>query len=365
MKRLGVITTIIFILIIVGIAVINIRQDDTDITKNQTKVGFILNGSINDESWGQSHYEGMEISREELNLSVEYRENVPVDQECISVMEELIGDGCKVIVCNSFEYGSYELQVASRHQDVCFFHATGVNSANNLSTFFGRMYQMRYLCGIVAGMQTQTDEIGYIAAYDISEVNRGINAFTLGVKSVNPNAKVFVRFSETWVDDELTKQAAEELFDHHEIDVMTVHSNSLAAYDVADERGIWIIGYNRDNSERYPEHYLTSATWKWENFYTPKIREVLQDKFVGKRYWEGMESGIISLSPFTEHVSEETEQLVEQELQRMSDVTFDVFYGPIYDRDGNLKVAQGENMTDDAMLNSFDWYVDGVVIDEE
>ncbi|MGN0167602.1 MAG: BMP family ABC transporter substrate-binding protein [Acetatifactor sp.] len=365
MKRLGYITAIIFALIIVGIAAINIRQEDTDITKNQTKVGFILNGTIDDGSWGQAHYEGMEISRKELNLAVEYRENVPMDHGCISVMEELIADGCKIIVCNSYEYGSYALQVASRHRDICFFHATGVTEASNLSTYFGRIYQMRYLCGIVAGMQTETDEIGYIAAYDISEVNRGINAFTLGVKSVNPNAKVYVQFCETWLDDELTRKAAEELFDRHEIDVMTVHSDSLSAYEVADERDIWIIGYNRDNSDKYPEHFLTAAVWNWENFYTPKIREVLQDKFVGRRYWEGVESGIVSLSPFTEHVSQETRQLVEQGLERMEEGTFDVFYGPIYDRDGRIRVAEGESMTDDAMLNSFDWYVDGVVIDEE
>ena len=126
MKKLRYIAVIIFILIIAGIAAINIRQADTDITKNQTRVGFILNGTIDDESWGQAHYEGMEISREELNLAVDYQENVPMDQGCIPVMENLIADGCRIIICNSYEYGSYALQVASRHPDISFFHATGV-----------------------------------------------------------------------------------------------------------------------------------------------------------------------------------------------------------------------------------------------
>lgn len=365
MKRLSMIAGIIIILIIAGIAAINIKQADTDITKQQTKVGFILNGAIDDASWGQSHYEAMEVSREELNLAIEYREDVPMDDGCIPVMEELIEDGCEIIICNSFEYGEYELQVAERYPDIHFFHATGVEEAPNLSTYFGRMYQMRYLCGIVAGLQTETNEIAYVAAYDISEVNRGINAFTMGVRSVNPDATVYVRFCNTWMDDQETGEAAMELFDRHDIDVMTVHSDSLAAYDEADRRGIWIIGYNCDNTERYPEHFLTAAVWKWENFYTPRIREVLQNKFVSRHYWEGIESGMISLSPFTDNVKQGIRQLVEEQQKRMERGVFDVFYGPVYDNEGNLRINEGESMTDESMLNSFDWYVEGVMIDED
>lgn len=365
MKRLSMIAGIIIILIIAGIAAINIKQADTDITKQQTKVGFILNGPIDDASWGQSHYEAMEVSREELNLAIEYREDVPMDDGCIPVMEELIEDGCEIIICNSFEYGEYELQVAERHPDIHFFHATGVEEAPNLSTYFGRMYQMRYLCGIVAGLQTETNEIAYVAAYDISEVNRGINAFTMGVRSVNPDATVYVRFCNTWMDDQETGEAAMELFDRHDIDVMTVHSDSLAAYDEADRRGIWIIGYNCDNTERYPEHFLTAAVWKWENFYTPRIREVLQNKFVSRHYWEGIESGMISLSPFTDNVKQGIRPLVEEQQKRMERGVFDVFYGPVYDNEGNLRINEGESMTDESMLNSFDWYVEGVMIDED
>ena len=338
MKRLRIITGIIIILIIVGITAINIQQEDTNITRNQTKVGVVLSGSIDDASWVQSHYEGMEISRRELNLAVEYRENVPLDEKCIEVMEELIEDGCKIIICNSYMYGEYVLQVAGEHPDIYFFHATGVTETDNVLTYFGRMYQMRYLCGIVAGLQTETNEIGYIASYNLSEVNRGINAFTLGVRSVNPQAEVYVSFCDSWDDDEITKQAAAELFDKHNIDVMTVHSDSLAAYDEAYERDIWIIGYNQDNSEKYPKRFLTAAVWRWENFYTPRILEVLQDKFVSRHYWEGAESDMIALSPFTENVSEETIQRVSEELQRLLDGTFDVFYGPVYDNEGN-KVA--------------------------
>jgi basic membrane protein A len=227
------------------------------------------------------------------------------------------------------------------------------------------MYQIRYLCGIVAGLQTETNEIGYVAAYDLSEVNRGINAFTLGVRKVNPDANVYVRYCDSWDNDDATKKAAEQLFDSHSIDVMTVHSDSLAAYDEAEKRGIYIIGYNRDDSEDYPDYYLTAAVWQWDKFYTPKIKEVLQDKFKKEQYWDGVESGIVELAPLTENVKNGTERIVTSELFKLENGNFDVFYGPIYDTDGNLRVAEGESMTDEVMLNSFDWNVEGVIIDEK
>jgi basic membrane protein A len=280
-------------------------------------------------------------------------------------MEELIKNGCEIIICNSYGFGEYELDMAMKYPDVTFFHTSGTKDADNLSTYFGRMYQIRYLCGIVAGLQTETNEIGYVAAYDLSEVNRGINAFTLGVRKVNPDANVYVRYCDSWDNDDATKKVAQELFDSHNIDVMTVHSDSLAAYDEAEKRGIYIIGYNRDDSEDYPDYYLTAAIWQWDKFYTPKIKEVLQDKFKKEQYWDGVESGIVELAPLTKNVKDGTERIVTSELFKLENGNFDVFYGPIYDTDGNLRVAEGESMTDEVMLNSFDWNVEGVVIDEK
>ena len=186
-------TILIFIcIIIVGIFLIRINQQETDVTKTQTKVGFVLNGKVNDNSWGESHYNGMQISAKELNLDVIYKEDVPENENCKETIESLIEEGCKIIICNSFGFGEWELECAKKYPEVYFFHATGVEELDNLSTYFGRIYQMRYLSGIVAGMQTETNEIGYVAAFPIAEVNRGINAFTRGVQLVNPDAKVYV-----------------------------------------------------------------------------------------------------------------------------------------------------------------------------
>ena len=364
MKKI-IATIMVFVcIIVVGILLIHMNKKETDVTKTKTKVGFILNGKIDDHSWGESHYNGMQISARELNLEVVYKEEVPEDNRCIETIEELIGYGCKIIICDSFGYGEWELECADKHPEVYFFHATGVEERDNLSTYFGRIYQMRYLSGIVAGLQTETNEIGYVASFPIAEVNRGINAFTLGVREVNPDATVYVKWSNSWTGEEENASATKQLIESHNIDVLAMHSDAMAPLEIAAKNGIWTIGYNIDNSERFPDTFLTAPVWNWEKFYEPRILECLQGKFQGIHYWEGVETGIVSLSDFTDNVKSGIKEKVEEERQRLESGTFDVFYGPVKDNEGNIRIKAGQSMTDDSMLNDFFWYVEGVKIDE-
>ena len=364
MKKILIVAIIFIIAIVGGTFVINIYEKDTEVTKETTKVGVILNGSINDKSWSQSHYEGLEKTAKALNLETIYAQNVK-EAEVADRIEEFVTKGCKIIIANSYEFGTYVEKAAEQHPDIYFLHATGTSERKNLVTYFGRMYQVRYLSGIVAGMQTNTNEIGYVAAFPISEVNRGINAFTLGVKSVNPEAKVYVSWTNSWNDDTAAGKATLQLWDKYNIDVLAMHTDSIKPLDIAEEKGVLSIGYNVDNSENYPDTYLTAAVWDWEEFYTSNILKCLQGKFEGQHYWEGVETGIVSLAPFSDKVKTGTAEVVNQELEKLRSGTFDVFYGPIRDSEGNLHVAEGESMTDNIMLNEFEWYVEGVVIDEE
>ena len=365
MKKLSIWGGIVLVILVVGMFFIRQQKVDTDITSKQTKVGMVLIGEKEDHSWGQSHYEGMEKSAKELNLLVEYEECVPENEECIQVMEEMIEDGCKIICCNSFGYGPYIEEVAQRHPDIYFFHATGVTTAHNLSTYFGRIYQMRYLSGIVAGLQTKTNELGYVAAFNMSEVNRGINAFTLGAKSVNPDITVHVSFINSWLDDEKTEEITNELLEAHpEIDVIAMHTDSLKALEIAEERGIWSIGYNVDNSKLFPNTFLTAPVWNWDSFYTPYILSCLQGKFTQNNYWLGAETGVVRLAPLTDNVNPKAKGAVEDAYLKLKSGSFDVFYGPIKDNTGVIRVEAGECMADETLLNEFDWFVEGVEIDE-
>ncbi len=362
MKKTCIVVLSFLLVILIGIVVVDFIYNKED---DNVKIGMVLNGRTEDKSWSQSHYVGMEMTREALKLEVFYREEVPEDERSIAVMEELIAEGCKIIICNSYSYGEYALEVAGRYPEVCFYHAAGVETSDNLSTYFGRIYQMRYLAGILAGMQTESNEIGYVAAFPISEVNRGINAFTLGVKSVNPDAEVYVEWSNSWTDEEENRKATEYLLQQYDIDVIAMHADAMSPLDVAEEKGIWSIGYNVDNSVSYPNSFLTAAIWNWEKFYTPRIQEYTLGRFAPNSYWESTKTGIVELAPFTKNVKPGIAEVVESEKNRLERGDFDVFYGPIRDVQGNMRVQKGENISDAELLYEFDWYVEGVVINEK
>ena len=363
MKKIIITAAVIVLALLAGIFVINIYETDGEVTKNVTNVGLILNGYKDDKSWSQSHYESLMNTAEELNLNILCREFVTADT-IASEIQQLVNEGCEIIIANSDLFREDIIRAAELYPEIYFLHASGTGHGKNLCTYFGRMYQARYLSGIVAGLQTETDAIGYVAAMPISEVNRGINAFTIGVRSVNPDAQVYVRWTDSWTGDLPAENAAKQLISDHDIDVLTVHTDTIAPLLVAEEHGIAAIGYNVDNREEYPKAYLTAAVWDWEPFYTSKILSCLQGKFVGDNYWEGLESGMVSLAPVSENGRNGIQNAVVAEQQRILSGHYDVFYGPIYDNEGTLRVAEGECMTDNAMLNEFDWYVEGVVIEK-
>ena len=363
MKKIIIIASIIIVALVGGIYFITYHQAEPDVTENATKVGVIMNGSKTDRSWNQAHYEALEKTAAELNLSITYEESV-LAENVAEIVDSFVKEECKIIIACSFEYGEHIVKAAEQYPEIFFFHATGTESRKNLSSYFGRMYQMRYLTGIAAGLQTETNEIGYVAAFPISEVNRGINAFTLGVRSVNPNATVYVTWTNSWGSDSLTAEATESLISKHNIDVITMHSDSLETVRIADEYGIASIGYNVDNSEFYPETFLTAAVWDWEKFYTPNILKCLQGKFEGRNYWEGSDTGIIDTAPLSGKAKAGIREAMEAEREHLNSGTYDVFYGPIKDNEGNLRIEDRESLSDNAMLNEFDWYVEGVVIDE-
>lgn len=365
MKKIAVTAGIILSVIILGMIFIQVNERETNVTKHETKVGVLLTGTIDDESWSQSHYEGMEQAAAKLNLLVRYEEKVPENETCLALIEELIEDGCEIIVAASFGYGTYMKTAAEKYPEIYFFHASGTGYADNFTTYFGRIYQVRYLSGIVAGMQTETNQIGYVAAFPIDEVNRGINAFALGVRSVNPDASVYVAWTNSWGDDEVTARVTEKLLESHEIDVLTLHSDSNIPLEIAEEREIWSIGYHADNHEKYPNSYLTASVWQWGSFYEPHILECLQGKFRGQHYWVDADTEVIALAPLTKNVKEGIAEVIEAEQERIKNGTWDVFFGPIKDQDGIIRVAEGESMTDYSMLNEFDWNVEGIITDEK
>lgn len=324
------------------------------------KVGFIYVGPVGDAGWSWSHDQGRLYLEKQLGSKVEttYVESVPEGADSERVIEELVQKGNKVIFATSFGYMDSMLAVAKRHPDVRFFHATGYKTAENMSTYFGRAYQARYLTGIVAGLQTKKNQIGYVAAFPIPEVVRGINAFTLGVRSVNPNATVKVVWTNTWYDPAKEKDAAKSLLDVG-VDLIAMHQDTPGPLQAAEEKGVFAVGYNSDMSKFAPKAFLTAPVWNWGPYYVKSVESVMNNSFKAEQYWGSMKDGIIDIAPIAPFAHADAKAKVEAARKQILDGSWDVFTGPIKDQTGKVKVEAGKKMTDEEML-SFDWFVEGV-----
>jgi len=251
----------------------------------------------------------------------------------------------------------YTAAMADQNPDIYFFHCSGDMTSENMSAYFGRMYQMRYLTGIVAGLRTETNQIGYVAAHPIPEVRRGINAFALGVKSVNPDAEVHVIWTHSWLDTGLEKELAMELIQSG-CDVIAQHQDSLLPQIAAEEEGIWSIGYNSSMGFFSPNAYLTAAIWNWGPYMVKQVRQIENGTWESSNYWGGLEDGIVMLEELTANVAPGTQEAVDEAMRRIEN-GFDVFTGPIYDNRGGLRVPEGQVMMDSEKL-SIEWLADNV-----
>lgn len=327
---------------------------------DKLKVAFVYVGPVGDAGWTWSHDQGRKAVEKELGDKVQttFIESVPEGADSERVFEELVQKGNKVIFGTSFGYMDPMLAVAKRHPDVFFYHATGFKVAPNLSTYFGRAYQARYLSGIVAGLQTKKNTIGYVAAHPIPEVIRGINAFTLGARSVNPNVKVKVVWTNTWYDPAKEKDAAKSLLDVG-ADVIGMHQDTPGPLQAAEEKGAWAVGYHSDMSKFAPKAFLTAPVWTWGPYYVSQVKAVMDGKFKSEQYWGPMKDGIITLAPIASFAHADAKKKVEEFSAKILAGSWDVFTGPIKDQSGKERVAKDARMTDEQML-SFDWFVEGV-----
>ena len=323
------------------------------------KVAFVYVGPVGDAGWTTSHDAGKKYMLEKLpNVEATIYESVPEGADSERVITQLAEKGNKVIFTTSFGYMDPTINVAKKYPDVTFMHNSGNKTADNVGTYFGRMYQARYLTGIVAGKTTESNTIGYVAAMPIPEVIRGINAFTQGVRSVNPAAKVKVVWTNTWYDPAQEKDAAKSLLTAG-ADVIAQHQDTPGPMQAAEEAGKFGIGYNTDMSKMAPKAVLTSAIWNWGPFYTKTVESVINKTWKNDQYWGPISDGIIDLAPYGPMVTEDTKKLVADAKAKLMDKSWDVFTGPIKDQAGAVKVPAGQVMSDKDML-SFDWFVEGV-----
>ena len=265
---------------------------------SRSRVGFVYVGPVGDLGWTYAHDQGRLALEEALpNVETAYQENVPENPaDAERVIRQFAQDGYDVIFTTSFGYMDPTINVAKDFPDTTFIHISGFKTAENVGTGFGKIEEPRFVSGQIAGAMTETNQIGYVAAFPIPEVIRGINAFTLGVREANPEATVQVVWTNTWFDPPEERAAAEALLDGG-ADVIAQHQDTAGPQQAAEERGVYGVGYNADMAPLAPDAVLTSAIWNWGPYYIDIVESVMDGTWESEQYWGGWQDGVVDMAP--------------------------------------------------------------------
>lgn len=343
----------------------------TGIAREDIKVG-VLYISDPDEGSGYSytHDLGIQGMQDNLGLSSDQIVRKIVDdsdaQATEASIKECIDEGCNVIFTTSWGYMETTAAMAEEYPDIYFSHGTGyLSNGKNFNNYFGRIYQARYLSGIVAGMNTKSNQIGYVAAQDSSnsEVTGGIDAFAIGVASVNPDAKINVIVTNSWYDPAKEEAASRQLLDMG-CDVMAQHCDTAYPQTLAQERGVYGIGYNSDMSKETPDSCLTSVIWNWSAYYTSAVKSIIDGSWDGSNYYGGMAEGLVGITNLASFAAEGTQEKVDEATAAILSGQNNVFDGVLTTNTGETVGQEGSTLDDATITGGIDWYYQNVVIIE-
>ena len=324
------------------------------------KVGFVYVAPLTDAGWVRQHEEGRLAVQSAFGARVKtsYVENVTEGPDAERVIRDLASTGHKLIFTPSFGYMEPTLKVAKDFPDVKFESITGYKTAANVAAANARYYEGRYLAGIAAGRMTQTHVAGYVAGFPIPEVLQGINAFTLGMRSVDPKAQVKVVWLNAWFDPPRERDAAMTLF-NQDVDVIAFHTGSDAVMAAAQERGKMAVGYHSDMRKAGPDAQIVAVTHLWGDYYRGRTKAVLDGTWKPGNVWGGVREGMIQATGFGPKVPQKVRDEV---LARQKDIAsgrLRPFKGPIVDNEGKTQVAAGLAMSDLEILQ-MNFLVQGV-----
>ncbi len=325
------------------------------------KVGIVHVAPVTDAGWVRQHDDGRKAVEAALGDRVRTTavENVPEGADAERVIRDLAQQGHRLIITPSFGYMEPTLRVARDFPHVRFESITGYKTAPNVATANARYYEGRYLAGIAAGRMSRTNVAGYVAGFPIPEVIQGINAFTLGMRSVNPQAQVRVVFIGEWFNPPRERDAAMALF-NQEADVIAFHTASTAIMAAAQERGRMAVAYHSDMRRVAPDAQIVAVTHHWGDYYTRRAREVLEGTWKSGSTWGGVREGMVQVGSFGPRVPQAVQDEV---LARQKDIAsgrLHPFAGPLTDNEGRVRLAAGARLSDEQILG-MDWLVAGVV----
>jgi simple sugar transport system substrate-binding protein len=330
------------------------------LAQDKIKVGFILLGPIGDYGWTWAHNKGRLAIEEALGDQVEtiYTENVPEDASAEGSIRDLCNAGCKLIFTTSYGYMDQTVKVAGEFPDVKFEHCTGFKRADNVSTYNSRFHEGRAVLGTIAGKMSKSGTLGYLGSFKVPEVVLGVNAFTLSAQRMNPAATVKLVMIDSWFDPPKEAAATDTLVNLG-CDVVTTHTDSPAALQILEQKGLYGFGQGADMSTFAPNAHLTAIEDIWGPYYVARTKAILDGSWASADTWDGMVDGTVVIAPYNPALPADVVAAADEVKNGYLAGTFDIFTGPIMDMDGTEKVKAGEVMAlgDLAVI---DWFVKGV-----
>jgi simple sugar transport system substrate-binding protein len=323
------------------------------------KVGFVYLGPVGDYGWTYQHDVGRKQAQAALGGEVvtSYVENVPEAPECQAVFESLASSGHDLIFGTSFGYMDYMVRVAGKYPSVKFEHCTGYKRAPNLATYDIRFYQGRFVQGVIAGKLSKAGLAGYVGSVPVPEVVQGMNAFLLGMQSINPKAKLKFVMIDSWYDPGKEGDAAKVLLDQG-CDILTQHTDSPAPLQVAASRGIKAFGESTDMISFAPHTQLTADVNEWGGYYTQRMKAVLAKNWTSIDTWGGFDVGMLKMAPFL-NMPPAVAALATSTVKDISSGKNKVFVGPLTDQTGKVFLPAGQTM-DDGTLAGLQTLIMGV-----
>jgi basic membrane protein A len=328
--------------------------------QDKLKIGFIYVGPVGDMGWSYQHEVGRRAIEEAFKgkIDTSFLENVSEGPDAERSIEQLVRTGHKLIYTTSFGFMDATAKVAKKYPNVMFEHATGYKRDKNLATYSGRFYEGRYILGQIAAKMSKTGTIGYIGSFPIPEVVSGINAMMLGAQSVRPDMKVKIIWVNTWYDPGKEAAAARALADQG-ADVLAQHTDSAAAMQFANERGIYAFGQDSDQIKFGPKAQLTAIVNNWTPYYSDRVKLALDGKWATGDVWGGLNSKIVQMAPYT-NMPEDVKKLATETEAAISSGKLHPFKCPVLAQDGKPVECKGGANLDDGQILSMNFYIKGI-----
>ncbi len=324
-------------------------------------IGALHGGPINDAGYNQAMHESVMQIKENIDcVQIIEAENVPEEAGATATIENMISEGAGMIIATAFNHQYPALALAEQYPDVIFEHAGGWEMGANFANFFGEPPETWYIMGVAAGLMTETNKLGFVAAFPLGWTNTFINAYTLGAQSVNPDVETIVAFTFGWGDSAKEADATNSLINQG-VDVVTMHVDSPATVlGTAESRGAYSIGFQSLAAQEFaPENWISGIGFTLGGKLTWLASTVLDGTWEPIFLRCGLADGCMEMGPFGPKVSQDVQDQVLAVKAEIEADSIMVFAGPILNQDGEVAVAEGDLLTAD-LMSSVDWFVKGV-----